>query len=104
MFEVLKSRLGVLAGVGIELLQPQVTNFDPIGAHIDPVFHRVDFDQFTLQGHLQQLSLAPQGQLHTGAGFTANQLDRIFGAHTLGVLAVDRDNHIPWLHASAGGG
>ena len=99
LLQVLYRQAHVLGGGGIELAQADVAHLDAIWAGIDLMIYGVELDAFAGEGHLQALTLALQGEGYGGTSLAADQLDRIFGTHALGALAINRRDHILGLHA-----
>ena len=85
------------------MLQADITHLAAIGGGVELVLHRMQFNPLARQRQVQGLGLALEGEGDGGAGLAADQFDSVFGAHALGALAIDGQNHVLRLNASLGG-
>ena len=92
--QILHRRSHIPGRIGIELFQADIAQALAIGAGFHLVLHRVELNALAHQGRGDQGAFAAQLNGHLGAGFAADQLDRLFGGHALGGFAIDRDDDV----------
>ncbi|CAI8167628.1 MAG: Uncharacterised protein [Synechococcus sp. CC9902] len=95
----LDRRTHLLGGVGVELLQPDVTNLrSAVRTGVQAFRYGIDLDPCPFQRHVDHGSLASQTENNLGTLRTTNQFHGVLRVHPLGAFAIDGDDHILGLN------